>query len=164
MKLKRILALLLALVMLCGLAACGEPEAKDDDKETTTAANENTSAGDDETTTGNDETTGEEDETTVPQGKYTITVRVVHKDGSEKTFTYHTDEEYLGDVLLDAGLIQGSDGPYGLDVSHVDGEKAVYNEDKAYWALYEGDQYAMQGVSTTPVVDGAEYSYVYTEA
>ena len=41
------------------------------------------------------------------QGAKTFTVEVVHSDGTAKTFTYHTDEEYLGDVLLAEGLIEG---------------------------------------------------------
>ena len=88
----------------------------------------------------------------------------MHKDKSEKVYKFRTDAEFLADVLLEHKLIQGSEGAYGLEVSHVDGEQAIYNTDKAYWALYEGDQYAMQGVSTTPVVDGATYKYVYTAA
>ena len=38
------------------------------------------------------------------QGAKTITVTVVHADGSVKDFTYHTDEEYLGAVLVAEGL------------------------------------------------------------
>lgn len=96
------------------------------------------------------------------QGAKTIVVEVVHADGSEKSFTYHTDEEYLGPVLLSEGLIAGEEGPYGLYITTVDGEDAVYEEDGAYWALYEGDDYAMQGADATPVNDGARYGLVYT--
>lgn len=98
------------------------------------------------------------------EGQATFTVIVVHKDGTEKTFTYTTDEEFVGPVLQKAGLIEGAMGQYGLEISHVDGEKAVYNEDKAYWAVYEEEEYAMQGIDTTPVVDGRTYKLVYTNA
>ena len=60
------------------------------------------------------------------------------------------------------GLIVGNAGPYGMEITHVDGEKAVYNEDKAYWGVFEEEEYAMQGIDTTPVVDGAIYKLVYT--
>ena len=43
------------------------------------------------------------------QGSKEITVVVVHKDGTEKTFTYHTDEEYLDKVLVSEGLMEGQD-------------------------------------------------------
>lgn len=98
------------------------------------------------------------------EGQATFTVIVVHKDGTEKTFTYTTEEEFVGPVLVADGLIEGSDGPYGLEISKVDGEKAVYTEDNAYWAVYEGEEYAMQGIDTTPVVDGRVYKLVYTDA
>lgn len=98
------------------------------------------------------------------QGEATFTVIVVHKDKTEKTFTYTTTEAYVGPVLTEAGLITGNDGPYGLEIITVDGEKAVYAEDGAYWAVYEGEEYAMQGIDTTPVVDGQVYKLVYEAA
>ena len=96
------------------------------------------------------------------QGAKTITVDVVHSDESSKTFTYQTDAEYLGEVLLDEGLIQGEEGDYGLYVTVVDGEEAVYEDNGAYWAFYQGEEYAMQGVDQTPVNDGDKFSLVYT--
>ena len=48
------------------------------------------------------------------EGGKAVTVTVVHKDGSEKVFTYHTDEEYLGTVLVDEGLVEGEQSDYGL--------------------------------------------------
>lgn len=96
------------------------------------------------------------------QGAKTVTVEVVHKDGTEKTFTYHTDEEYLGKVLVDAGLVAGEDSQYGLMIQTVDGETADYNADGAYWAFYQGDEYALQGVDQTPIADGDAFRLVYT--
>ena len=98
------------------------------------------------------------------EGQATFTVVVVHKDGTEKTFTYTTEEEFVGPVLEAEGLIQGNAGPYGMEITHVDGEKAVYTEDKAYWGVFEGEEYALQGIDTTPVVDGRIYKLVYTNA
>ena len=96
------------------------------------------------------------------RGAKTFTVTVVHRDETAKTFTYHTDQEYLGKALLDKGLIQGEDGPYGLYVTTVDGETADYDTDGGYWALYQGEEYAMQGIDQTPVADGDAFSLVYT--
>lgn len=95
-------------------------------------------------------------------GAKTVTVEVVHKDESSKTFTYHTDAEYLGEVLLAEGLIEGEDGDYGLYVTVVDGEEAIYENDGAYWAFYQGGEYATQGVDQTPINDGDAFSLVYT--
>ena len=103
---------------------------------------------------------------TTPEGETiyakTITVEVVHSDGSGKTFTYQTNEGYLGAVLVENGLIVGEDGPYGLSVHTVDGEKADWNENQSYWALYVGEDYATTGADSTPVNDGDTFKWVYT--
>ena len=49
------------------------------------------------------------------------------------------------------------------EIHTVDGIRAVYSEG-AYWAIYEGEEYAMQGIDTTPIVDGGVYKLVYTLA
>lgn len=96
------------------------------------------------------------------QGDKAFTVTVVHGDGTSKDFTYQTNEEYLGAVLLAEGLIQGDDGEYGLYVNTVDGETADYAANGSYWALYVGEEYATTGIDTTPVHDGSVFRLVYT--
>ena len=96
------------------------------------------------------------------QGAKTITVDVVHKDGSKKAFTYHTDAEYLGEVIESEGLVKGEQGDYGLYIKEVDGETADYDTDGAYWALYQGEEYAAQSADQTPISDGDAFSLVYT--
>ena len=98
----------------------------------------------------------------VTAGSKEITLTVVHSDGSEKQFTYRTDEEYLGAVLLAEGIVQGEDGPYGLTIYVVDGERADWNENQSYWALYVGQDYATAGADATPVHDGDSFQLVYT--
>jgi len=95
-------------------------------------------------------------------GDKTIVVEVVHKDTSAKTFIYETDEEFLGAVLLEEGLVKGDAGQYGLYITEVDGEVADYNVDKGYWALYEEEEFATQGADTTPIQDGDRFRLVYT--
>lgn len=95
-------------------------------------------------------------------GAKEITLTVVHADGSEKQFRYRTDEEYLGSVLLAEGIVQGEDGPYGLTILAVDGERADWNENQSYWALYIGQDYATTGADSTPVRDGDSFKLVYT--
>jgi len=95
-------------------------------------------------------------------GGKSISVNVVHKDGSTKEFTYQTDAEFLGEVLFEEGLIVGEEGPYGLYILAVDGEEAIYEVDKSYWAFYQGEEYATQGVDLTPIAEADEFSFVYT--
>ena len=107
---------------------------------------------------------GQKEEAPKAEGAATITVTVVHADGTSKDFTYETEEEFLGPLLLAEGMIEGNAGPYGLEITKVDGEQAIYDTDKAYWALYEGEEYALQGIDTTPITDGGLYKLVYTGA
>ena len=95
-------------------------------------------------------------------GEKSFTVEVVHKDQSTKTFTYQTDAEYVGEVLLSEGLVKGEEGPYGLYITWVDGETADYSVDQSYWALYEGEEYATQSADQTVMEDGDHFRLVYT--
>ena len=95
-------------------------------------------------------------------GVKAVSVEVVHGDGTVKNFAFETEEEYLGQLLLTEGLIKGDAGPYGLYITEADGEVAVYEQNKAYWALFEGESYATQGADTTPLTQGGHYRLVYT--
>ena len=94
------------------------------------------------------------------EGSKAFTVIVVHADGSQKTFEYKTDGDYLGPVLVEKGLIKEGSSPGMYDI--VDGEKADYSVNQSYWGFFVGDDYAMQGMNDTPITDGAVYKLVYT--
>ena len=91
-----------------------------------------------------------------------VTVIVVHKDGSEKVFEVETDALYLGEVLLEEGIVEGEMGPYGLMISAADGEVADWNVDQSYWAIFIGEEYATTGADGIPVFGGDVYKLVYT--
>lgn len=95
-------------------------------------------------------------------GSKTVTVTVVHKDGSEKVFTCHTDEEYLGPVLLAENIVEGDMGQYGLFITAADGEVADYSVDGGWWAIYVGQEQASTGADEIPLQDGGTYKLVYT--
>ena len=98
------------------------------------------------------------------EGSKAFTVTVVHKDGSEKEFSYRSDEEYLGPVLLAEGLVEGQMQQYGLYIEVVDGQRADWDEDGAYWSVYVGQEPAVSGADQIPLTDGGEYRLVYTVA
>ena len=100
-------------------------------------------------------------EKTIEGGKE-ITVTVVHGDGSEKKFTYGTSAEYLSELILSEGLVEGESGEFGLMITAVDGETASWEENRSYWALYIGEDYATTGADGIVLTDGGEYSLVYT--
>lgn len=95
-------------------------------------------------------------------GSKSITVEVIHADGSQKTVAYQTDADYLGPLLLSEGLIKGDMGPYGLYITEVDGEVADYSQNKSFWAVFIGEEYATTGADLIPLTDDGAYALVYT--
>ncbi|MBR2928590.1 MAG: DUF4430 domain-containing protein [Oscillospiraceae bacterium] len=95
-------------------------------------------------------------------GDKTITVEVVHSDGSSKSFTVHTDSETLGAALTEEGLLVGEDGPYGIFVRAVDGE-TVDEAKEQWWCFMKDGEMLMTGVDMTMIMDGEQYSAVFTE-
>ena len=95
-------------------------------------------------------------------GTKTITVTVVHKDGSEKVFTCPTEEEYLGKVLVNENIVVGSYGEFGLYFDTADGEKADWNVDNGWWQVFIGEEAAMTGADQIPIADGDTFKLVYT--
>ena len=96
----------------------------------------------------------------VTEGGKTFTLTVVHGDGKARDFTISTDREFLAEALLDENLIVESDSP-GMYIT-VDGEDADYSVNQSYWAFFVGEDYAMEGMNTTAITDGAVYKLVYT--
>ena len=139
---KKILSLLLALVMVFGLVACGTPEATGETTEATSA----------------------EPTTSTEAGAVGVafTVVVTDLDGTETTFAYTSDAKSVGEALVAEGLIEGHDTEYGLYVDAVNGIPADWATENAYWAFYIDGEYAMTGVDSTELTDGATYSFIKT--
>ena len=142
--LNKLLALLLALVMVLALAACGNK------------AQDNGGAGDD----ANVVTDGTvADGATVGKGATAFTVEVAQLDGTSITFTVNTDKATVGEALLELGIVAGDDTEYGLYVKTVNGVTLDYDTDGAYWAFYINGEYAMTGVDATTLEAGTTYAF-----
>ena len=89
----------------------------------------------------------------------TFTLEVVHLDGTQKSFEVKTYQTILADALTEKGYISGHDSQYGLTVETVDGETLDWETSGAYWTVYVNGEYAMVGVSSIYVEDGATYSF-----
>lgn len=98
----------------------------------------------------------------VSAGTKSFTLEIVHKDGSTKTLQLKSDGEYLGLFLQEEGIISGEMAQYGLYIHEVDGERAVYETDGAYWAFYVDGEYAVAGIDLTPIEEGKVYQLAYT--
>ena len=93
------------------------------------------------------------------EGETVFYFNVVDKDGNLSKFEIHTDKTIVGDALLELGLIDGEEGPYGLYVKSVNGITADYETDGVYWSFYEGDQMSMTSVDLTEIKAGATYAF-----
>ena len=93
------------------------------------------------------------------EGNTVFQFTVVDLDGSSESFEVHTDETTVGAALLQLGMIEGEDGPYGLYVKTVNGTTLDYEADGAYWSFYVNDAYAMSGVDTTEIKEGESYAF-----
>lgn len=92
------------------------------------------------------------------EGAKALTVLVTHGDGTTKTFTYQTDAEMLGEVLVAEGLIEGEAGPYGMYIKAVDGEPCD-EEKQQWWGYTKRGEMVNYGVDMCPIADGEQYEF-----
>ena len=101
-------------------------------------------------------------DTELGSGAKTVVVEVKAED-QQVTFTIKTDKDTVGAALLEHSLIAGEEGAYGLYVKQVNGITADYDVDQTYWSFYINGEYAMTGVDTTEITEGATYRLEYTK-
>ena len=78
------------------------------------------------------------------------------------TFTV-TDGEKLSDALVAAGVISQDEADAGF-VTTVNGEKADYDADGAWWCLTDGSgEMTSVGVADIELHDGDSYAFTYTK-
>lgn len=162
--------LVLLLILAFSLSSCSPPSAtQNDDKPTIpeTVTNPPTTAGQivPQTIPETSAPTKSEEQMaypTVGEGDNTFVFEVKLKDGTIKGYNVKTSKTLVGDALLDAGLIEGDTGDYGLMVTTVDGVKADYSIDQSYWAFHINGGYSVIGVSSAVVDTQNIYSFVYT--
>lgn len=95
-------------------------------------------------------------------GEKQITIAVIHGDGSENAFSYDTDAEYLGEVLTDEGLAEGTEGPYGLFITTVDGETADESKEQ-WWCITKDGENVNTGADQTPIEDQDQFELTLKE-
>ena len=151
-----ILCTVLIAAMALVAAGCGSKTSDPTEESETTAATTS------EATVPESETTAAAEETAQVQSVSFIFV-VTDLDGNETTFDITTEKATVGEALLDEGLIAGEDSDFGLYVTSVNGIAADWDNDQTYWAFYIDGEYAMTGVDSTEVTEGATYSFVLTK-
>lgn len=100
------------------------------------------------------------------KGSKKITIEVVDDNGASTMYEVKTDAEYLQGAMDAAkGLsYEGVDSDYGLMIQSVNGVRAVYEENGAYWGFYVNGEYCSYGISEQPVADGDAFLIEYTKA
>ena len=91
-------------------------------------------------------------------GSKTVTVEVVHGDGTEKAFIIRTDADSLRQACEEQDLIAGRESEYGLFVLTVDGETADESIQQ-WWCITKGGEEHFYGVDDTMIQDGEQYEF-----
>ncbi len=97
--------------------------------------------------------------TEIGEGQTQFIVTVTDGDGNTSNFSVRTDKKTVGEALMELGLIEGDEGPYGLYIKKVNGITADYDTTKTYWAFYIGNDYALTGADMTDIVPGTVYGF-----
>lgn len=95
------------------------------------------------------------------QGDKSITVKVIHADGSNNSFAIETDAEFLRSAVEQEGIVSGSESEFGLYVLTVDGE-TVDESLEQWWCITRGGEMLMTGIDDTPIADGEIYEFTLT--
>ena len=100
------------------------------------------------------------------EGEKNIAIEVVMQNETSTVYEVDTDAEYLIGAMEEAdGLtFHGKEGPYGMSISTINGVRADYTLDGAYWGFYVNGDYCNYGVSQQPIEDGDTFRIVYTPA
>ena len=90
-----------------------------------------------------------------------ISVTIVYKDKTEKTIDIETKAEFLGDALFEKGLTKEDEYKSGF-YTYIDGIRADYNEDKAWWCVTKGGEMTTKGMNELTLEDGDNFEITHT--
>ncbi|MCR5640809.1 MAG: DUF4430 domain-containing protein [Lachnospiraceae bacterium] len=93
-------------------------------------------------------------------------VTVTDNNGEVTTYEGKTDAEYLKELMDELVeeedfTYEGSESDYGLFIESINGLKADYDTDGAYWSIYVNGEYGQYGADSQPVADGDKFGFVY---
>ena len=98
------------------------------------------------------------------EGSKSVIIEVVNSKKESVKYELKTDAEYLKGAMEEAkkdGLTY--EVKEGM-VLYVNGERADYNEDGAYWGFYVNGNYCNYGIEEQPVKNGDVFKIEYTSA
>lgn len=143
------ISLLLAAVMMLGLlvvtAGCGKEEQPAEEETAVSKVDV-------------------DDAKEVGEGEHHFYLIACDEDGEETTFSIYTDEETVGDALVDLDLIEVDEREYGMYVEEVNGVEVNYTQDGQYWAFIINDELAPTSVDSTEIEEDAVYMFRIEQA
>ena len=158
MKAKTIVILLLAMMLLFA-AACDSPDSTSGQQPQGESQGQTQEQQPETNATGN-----QNDATNIGEGATVFVFEVTDDEGQVSVWNVSTGETTVGAALVAVGLIEGDMSDFGMMVTHVNGLRADFNEDGAWWAFYIDGEMAMMGVDSTDIEKGVIYAFVYTPA
>ncbi len=100
-------------------------------------------------------------------GSKDIVIEVVGSNGKTTDYDLTTDADFLIQAMDELSAngsgfsYSGTDDKYGVMIKIINGEKADYDKDGAYWALYVNGEYGQYGADSQIVENGSTYSWTY---
>ena len=94
---------------------------------------------------------------TLGDGEKTVSFTVEAED-KVITITLKTDKATLGEAMYEHGLV--NDATF---FDTLNGIKADWNKDQAYWGFYQGEEFMMVGINDTEIIGGESYRFVYSK-
>ena len=144
---KKIIGLLLIIAMMLSLCVCMQ-SCNDEVEETQGTSGELSGLWKNATYTEN---------TSIGEGSKTVTCKI-ELEGKSITITLKTDKTVLGEALYEHKLVND---PSFFDT--LNGVKADWSADKAYWCFYIGDEMANVGIDDAKISGGEQFKFVYTK-
>ncbi len=95
----------------------------------------------------------------VAVGDTDITLKVVYSNGEIDQLPVNTADDFLGDALLGAGLVETDDNA----VDNYLTVNGVTVENGAKWVFTKDGKELSQSVNKTPIADGEVYTATYTK-
>lgn len=90
----------------------------------------------------------------------TVTLCVIHKDGTEKEVNVETAAATLEDVLKESGMVEGRNRSFGYYIETVDGER-INEDNEEWWQLAMDGEALPTAASYTEVSDGERYELIF---
>lgn len=99
-------------------------------------------------------------------GTKNITIEVVDNTATSILYEITTTADFLQEAIEETeGLeVTGTDGEFGLMVDTVNGIRADFTLDGAYWSFNVNGDYCNYGISEQPILDGDNFQIIYTPA